>query len=181
MPEHPFICQYCGWATAQYALQVGHVCPKDKSDTLTPLIRLDDPSISPFDVCCDGCDAERLGAEHHVYTPAVAKAAAVAAGWACEAQARLVPPLRGRQEGGGLVTAFVEALACVFPIAVVTVCSILSLGQTIACVLLIALGFACCAYAMRDRPVVYKDDRTGHYIIPRSRTLRPGERRWHDK
>ena len=93
MPEHPFICEHCGWRTSQYASAVGHPCPKNKSESITPLTRLDDPDVSPVDICCDGCDAERLGADPdiHAYSDKMAKASATAAGWSCTKKADYCP------------------------------------------------------------------------------------------
>lgn len=91
MPTRRFICEHCGWPTTQFAARVGHPCPKNKGETLTELVCLDDPGVSPVDICCDGCDAERLGEEHHVYSDRMAKASATAAGWSCQKKSDFCP------------------------------------------------------------------------------------------
>ena len=83
MPLHDFVCQFCGQQDRQYAAMVAHACPKKGGD-LVDLVRLDDPMTVPVDICCDGCDAERLGAESYAYTNKVARTAATAAGWVCD-------------------------------------------------------------------------------------------------
>ena len=80
MPQYDFICEYCGWKTTQPATAVGHACPKNGKE-VTECVRLD--SAVPVDICCDGCEAERLGVEHHAYSDKVSRESARAAGWEC--------------------------------------------------------------------------------------------------
>ena len=82
MPLHDFVCQFCGFQDRQYAAWVGHHCSK-RSGELVELVRLDDPMTTPVDICCDGCDAEWLGDEHHAYSDKVAREMATADGWTC--------------------------------------------------------------------------------------------------
>jgi len=81
MNSHNFVCERCGWATTQYAPQIAHPCPKNNKE-LTDLICID--KTSPVDICCDGCEAERPGVEHHAYSDKIARESARTAGWECD-------------------------------------------------------------------------------------------------
>jgi len=80
MPQRNFVCERCGWPTTQYAPAVFHPCPKNGGAS-TELILVD--TTSAVDICCDGCDAVRLGEEHHAYSDKVARELAREAGWLC--------------------------------------------------------------------------------------------------
>jgi hypothetical protein len=81
MPPRNFVCELCGWTTVQYAPNIAHPCLKNRGE-LVELVCID--KTSPVDICCDGCDAERPGVEHHAYSDKVARESARAAGWECD-------------------------------------------------------------------------------------------------
>jgi hypothetical protein len=88
MPQRNFICERCGWKTTQFGNAAAHPCPRN-GGALTDLILVD--TTSAIDICCDGCDAERLGEEHHAYSTKAAKDSARAAGWECDRKSDWCP------------------------------------------------------------------------------------------
>ncbi len=81
MPQRNFVCELCGFKTTQYAPQAAHYCLK-RGGALVDLILVD--STSAIDICCDGCDAEWSGEEHHAYSDKFARESARAEGWECD-------------------------------------------------------------------------------------------------
>lgn len=80
MPQRNFVCERCGWKTTQFGTQAAHPCSKNEGKMMD-LVLVD--VTSAIDICCDGCNAERLGEEHHAYSDKIARESARAAGWEC--------------------------------------------------------------------------------------------------
>jgi hypothetical protein len=80
VPQHTLKCERCEVSLTTLASQAVHNCKKN-GDAVTALIEI--AKMSPVDICCDGCDAERIGADFGVYTEPYARTLATEAGWRC--------------------------------------------------------------------------------------------------